>query len=298
MKKAALIFNPLAGSRRAARRVVAIEKILTEVGFEIEALPTRGPGHATDLARGAAAGGCEAVFAHGGDGTLREAAAGLVGTSVGLAPIPGGTTNVMAMALEIPQNSLRAARLLGNAEVLETDVGLCGEEIFLMQASAGLDAHIMGRLHTGLKRRFGKVAVAYSALMHFISYDYPTIELVADGRQLTASMLAVCNLPYYGGTFKMAPGASTSDRALDLVLLRSTGWRKTLAFARDLAFGRHLDRGDVERIRVEEVQLLGPGDLEIQIDGDALPMRLPVTVRLHPQTVRLLRPGTHGDAGF
>ena len=47
------------------------------------------------------------------------------------------------------------------------DVGLCGEEIFLMQTSAGLDAHIMGNLDPTLKRRFGKAAVAYAGLLRF-----------------------------------------------------------------------------------------------------------------------------------
>ena len=112
MKKAALIFNPRAGSWRTAQRVATIERTLAEAGYEIEPLPTQRPGHATELARSASEAGCEAVFAHGGDGTLREAAAGLVGTSVGLAPIPGGTVNVVAMALGISQSPLEAARMI------------------------------------------------------------------------------------------------------------------------------------------------------------------------------------------
>ena len=88
----------------------------------------------------------------------------------------------------------------------------------------------------------------------------------------------------------MAPGASVSDRALDLVAFQGTGRRATLAFARDLVLGRHLQRSDVELTRVREVELRGPLDLAVQLDGDALPIQLPVTVGLHPDRVRLLRP--------
>lgn len=289
-KQAVLIFNPRAGSWRTGRRVSAIRSALAAVGYDTKPLPTQAPGHASELARESAAAGIDAVFSHGGDGTLREAAAGLLGTGVPLAPIPGGTVNVVAMALGLPQDPLRAARRFAGAGVMEMDVGLCGEDIFLMQASAGVDAHIMGNLYPGLKRRFGKLAVAYSGVLHFSDYDYPTIDLIADGRYLRGTMVAVCNLPFYAGSFQMAPGANISDRALDLVVFRGEGRLETLAFALDVARGRHLGRSDVELVRVQEVVLSGPTGLPVQLDGDTLPVQLPITIGLHPETLRVLKP--------
>ena len=290
MKTAALIFNPRAGSWQTAQRIAAIQYALGDAGFQVEPLPTEAAGHATELARDAARGGAEVVFTHGGDGTLREAATGVLGSETAIAPIPGGTVNVIAKALGLPLDPVRAARAMAGAEVIEADVGLCGEEIFLMQASAGLDAHVMGRLEPGLKRYFGKAAVAFSGLMHFTKYTYPTIDLVADGRHLTATLVVICNLPYYAGSWQMAPGASVSDQILDLVVFRGKGGVQTLAFARDFVLGRHLERPDVELIRVEEIELLGPAEVEVQLDGDALPIQLPVSVTVHPERVLVLRP--------
>ncbi len=288
MKSAALIFNPRAGRWRTAQRIESIRRELAGAGFDAVPMPTAAPGHATELAARAVREGAEVVFAHGGDGTLREAAAALVGSTAALAPIPGGTVNVMAIALGIPQDPIRAARGMADVEILHMDAGLCGEEIFLMQTSAGLDAHVMGRLGPRLKRRFGKAAVAWSALLHFPTYPYPEIDLVADGSPLRASLVAICNLPLYAGSWKMAPDASISDRALDLVSLHGRGRRATLGFARDLVRGRHLQRTDVALTRVHEVELRGPADLAVQLDGDTLPIRLPVSVGLHPETLRVL----------
>jgi diacylglycerol kinase (ATP) len=290
MKRAALIFNPQAGNWRTAQRIKAIQYALGDAGYQAEPLPTEAPGHATELARQAAAGGAEVVFAHGGDGTLREAAAGLLGTTTATAPIPGGTVNVIARALGLPMDPIGAARAMADVEMIAADVGLCGEEVFLMQASAGLDAHVMGRLQPGLKRRLGKLAVAYSGLINFSTYKYPTIDLVADGRHLSATLVVICNLPYYAGAWQMAPGASISDQILDLVLFRGRGGAKTLAFARDFILGRHLERQDVELMRVEQVDLRGPAGLAIQIDGDALPIQLPVSVTVHRERIQILRP--------
>lgn len=290
MTTAALIFNPRAGSWRTARRVDAIRSALKDLGYEVSLLPTETPGHATRLARDAATRGAEVVFTHGGDGTLREAAAGLLGSGVAVAPIPGGTVNVVAMALGLPQDPLRAIHALATAEIVEMDVGLCGEEVFLMQTSAGLDARVMGRLRPGLKRHFGTAAVAASGLRQWLTYDYPVIELIADGRPLRATLVAICNLAQYAGAWQMAPGASMTDGVLDLVVFRGAGRRQTLAFARDLVLGRHVERPDVELTRVREVELREPEDLPVQLDGDALPIRLPVNVRLANERIRILSP--------
>ncbi len=288
--RAALIFNPRAGRWRNEHRVEVIAGVLEAAGYSLKLTPTAKPGHATLLARQLAASGFDVVFAYGGDGTIREVAAGLIGTKVALAPIPGGTVNVLSLALGLPLNPARAAAAFSNATTIEIDVGLCGEEPFLMLTSAGLDARIMGNLHTGLKRRLGKAAVAWSGLQHWSSYDYPQIRLVADGRPVEATFAAVCNLPYYAGKFRLAPEASARDRRLDLVVFRGVGRLATLAFARDLALGRHVRRSDVEVSRVERVEVLSPASIPVQIDGDAMPTKLPVTLTIGPHRLTLLAP--------
>lgn len=288
--KAALIFNPRAGSWRTDQRIEAIRWALTESGYEAQPLPTEAPGHATELARDAAAAGVAFVFAHGGDGTLREVTAGLLGSEVTVAPIPGGTVNVVALALGLPLDPIRAVHALADADTVEMDVGLCGEEVFLMQTSAGLDARVMDRLRPGPKRRFGKAAVAFAGLVQWSTYGFPEIDLLADGRPSRATLVAICNLPFYAGTWQMAPGASATDGVLDLVVFRGTGRRQTLAFARDLVLGRHMQRHDVELTRVKEVELHGPTELSVQLDGDTLPIQLPVTVRLANERIRILSP--------
>ena len=288
--QAALIFNPRAGTWRTASLVEEIRQTLAASGYDTEPLPTQQPGHATQLAREAAARGVEVVFAHGGDGTLREAAAGLVGSATALAPIPGGTTNVVALALGLPNHPLRAAAALAGAETFSMDVGSCGGEVFLMQTSAGIDAYTMGRLDPVLKRRLGKVAVGFSALSSLRTYGYPSIELVADGRPLEASFVAVCNLAYYAGTHRLAPAADPTDGVLDLVIFRGQGRWATIHFARDLLLGRHPRRPDVEMMQVREVEIRRPRDLAVQLDGDTLPVELPVTVGIHPQTIHMLKP--------
>jgi YegS/Rv2252/BmrU family lipid kinase len=291
MRRSVLIYNPKAGRWRTAALARDLLETLARSDFQVEARPTDDPGHATKLARQAADEGVEVVFAFGGDGTLRETAAGLLGTPAALGPLPGGTTNVIAYSLGVPADPLRAAAAFHQSRVREIDVGLCEDEVFLMQASAGLDARIMGHLHPRIKRHFGRTGVLGAGLFQWSTYEYPEMELVVDDRHLTATFVAVCNLPHYGGKFALAPGASPDDRRLDLVLFRGRGRTATLGFSIDFLRGRHLDRADVECVEVEEVEIRGPRAVNIQVDGDGVPLRLPVTIRLAPERLRVLVPG-------
>ena len=283
-----MIFNPKAGRWRTSRLVERILAALERPGQRIEALPTRSPGDATRLAREAAEAGAKTVYAFGGDGTLREAAAGLLGTEVALGTVPGGTANVVPLALGLPLRPVAAALRLREATAVEMDVGLCGEEVFLMQTSGGLDAQALRHLNPLQKRYLGKVAVALSGLSQWQRYDYPELQVVADGRARRASFFAVCNLPLYGGRFRLAPAARLDDHQLHMVLFHGQGRAATLAFARDLLLGRHVARRDVEVAQVQEVEIKAPPDLALQIDGDAMSSTLPISIRLSADRLRIL----------
>ncbi|MFP5285267.1 MAG: diacylglycerol/lipid kinase family protein, partial [Thermoanaerobaculia bacterium] len=265
---------------------------LREGGFEVEPVPTQAPGDATRLARGRA-GRMEAVFAFGGDGTVREVAAGLLGTETALGIVPGGTVNVLSMSLGLPRDPLAAARLAGRLEVQQLDVGLIHEMPFLMMVSAGLDSSVMAALDTRLKWRIGKAAYVWQGLQEWWRYPYPRFEVIADGNQrepLEASFVAVSNIPYYGGAYALAPGARPHDGKLDLVLFRGHGRRETLGFALDFLRGAHVRRSDVAVRHVQEVELRSPAGAVAQIDGDVCEERLPFTVRIAPDPLRVLSP--------
>jgi diacylglycerol kinase family enzyme len=291
VRDALLIYNPAAGRRRHRGRLGALVAALAAGGWRAEPAATAGPGDATRLAAAAAAGGAEAVFVYAGDGTVREAAAGLLGGAVPVGILPGGTANVLAHALGLPPRPLAAARAHARSERRLFDVGRCGATPFLMMASAGLDAAVVAR-QPGLKTWLGRAGILLQGLAELWRYRYPPLALTADGRPLVpATLAAVCNIPFYGGRFAIAPAARWDDRRLDLVTFHGTGPRATLAFALALAAGRHLVRDDVAASVVEEVVIDGPPGACLQVDGDACAEPLPAAVRLAEERLPVLAPG-------
>lgn len=289
MRRSVVIYNPKSGRQVARRLLPAVLGELRAGGFAADGVPTTGPGDATRLARAAAA-DHEVVFAMGGDGTLREAAVGLLGTGAALGPLPAGTANVLCLAFGLPRDARAAARVLPRCRPQEVDVGLAGGEPFLMMASCGVDAAVMARQNARLKRLLGPGAVMWTALSHLWTYAYPEIELRFGGRTVRARLAVISNVPYYGGAYQLAPRADFRDRRLDLFLFHGRGGTKTFALCLDLARGRHLARRDVEAVTVEAVEILGPPDAPLQIDGDVLAASPPLTVGLAPQRLRVLLP--------
>lgn len=156
-RRMVVIVNPYATTVSAARERVAVAAL--RAGYDVETIDTRRPGDATTLARTAAADGHDVVVAYGGDGTINEAANGLVGSSTPLSILPGGSQNVYAKMLGIPTDLAGATRhLLRVAEdwrPRRVDLGRVNGRCFVFSAGLGLDAAVVRRVdaNPGTKAR-------------------------------------------------------------------------------------------------------------------------------------------------
>ena len=143
-----LLVNSIASSvttrkRAQARRILASK-------HDVEVAETSRRGHAELLARAAAEDDFDVVAVYAGDGTLNEAATGLLHTRTALAPIPGGSTNVYAKTLQYPRRAADAARALldglDRGAIERVGVGLAGARPFLFCAGVGFDAAVIRRV--------------------------------------------------------------------------------------------------------------------------------------------------------
>lgn len=292
MRPALLIWNPASGGgRRQAARLPEIVQLLAAGGFEMTVSPTKEPGHATALAAEACStGGCEVVFGLGGDGTLREIAVALVGKEVPLAILPGGTTNVLALALGVPAHPVRAAALYDATELRALDVGTAAGIPFLMMVTVGIDSEMLRRASQRAKNRFGRLAVAAQALTAMREYRSPVHTLVAGERRAAGSFLAISNIRYYGGPFEITPRADPLDGLLDFAVFSGSGRLAMLELALDVLTGTHLSRGDFVTWRGQSARIEGEGEVWLQIDGDPMRLALPIEIGLAPGRLSILLP--------
>ncbi len=290
MRSAVVVFNPLAGKQRSQALLTKLLASLQQSGFEATPIPTRGPGDAESRAREAAAEGVDTVFALGGDGTLRECAAGILGSETALAFLPTGTMNVMALELGVPVRPIGAALAYAGARETRLGVGLAGETPFLMQASAGVDAFLIASLRPREKKWLGWASVVPAILRSLARYPFPVFEVESQSRTHRVTLAVASNILRYGGPFKLTP--RTDDGKLQLFLFSGRGRGGAVRFALSLLLGRHLRLRESALEPTRQVKLRAGPEVPFQIDGDVLarePGR-PLVVSLAQDTLRLLLP--------
>ena len=230
--KATVIINPIAGAgrrRTIGARVDLAKSILGAHGYDADVRVTTGPGDALAFSKDAVANNTSMVVAWGGDGTVNGAAAGVTGTDIPLAIVPGGSGNGLARDLQIPFDPARAMAIAATGQTRRIDAGDLHGALFFNVAGVGLDARIAGRLATEGHRRglMGYVLATVAAIRAYEACAYSISNVFdADGRPMTgdivdrpAMFIALANSRQYGSGAQIAPKALLDDGLIEVVIV-------------------------------------------------------------------------------
>ncbi len=288
------------------RRRVRIQHALGEA-HRLEVAETVRRGHATRLARNAAREGFDAVVVAAGDGTLNEAANGLAGTDTALAALPGGSTNVFARTIGVP-NSLRPATeqlvaSLAARSFRRVGLGAGNGRRFLFHLGTGFDAEVIEQMerHAWLKRRLAHPAFAVTALTTFFrGYDraHPTYRVEVGAETIGNGFFAVVSNTTPYAFFGLRPltvtHAAGLDRKLALTMFRHLDSRVLLPAALSaMVTGRRLERdGDIVQLAdLDAVAFIAESSpFPWQVDGDYLGEVERLEVRYEPACLTVVMP--------
>ncbi|MBV7697216.1 diacylglycerol kinase family protein [Streptomyces sp. TRM70350] len=309
--RALLVVNPAATTTSARTRDVLIHALASEM--KLEAVTTEYRGHARDLGRQAAdSDDIDLVVALGGDGTVNEVVNGLLhdGPAPGhlprLAVVPGGSTNVFARALGLPNDAVEATGALLDAlrEGSERTVGLgltsgpkgtedeaVPSRWFTFNAGLGFDAGVVGRVEQQRERGRKSTHALYvrqvlRQLLGEPSRRQGTITLEQAGEDpVTDLLLCIASntapWTFLGNRPMYASPKASFDTGLDVFGLSRMS---TAAVAR---YGTQLLTSSPERgprgkhalslHDLSEFTLHSKVPLPLQMDGDHLGLRTSVT---------------------
>lgn len=312
-RRAIVLFNPRAG--RAKVRALPEELVarLTHVGLAAEAVP--------DLAdacgaanRWHAAGELRAIVAAGGDGTIAEVV-NRTEPGVPITTLPLGTENLLARHFGIACDTAAVAETILSGKIVDLDVGRAttdaGSRLFLLMASAGLDAEIVRRLHAGRRGNISHGSYLAPILSAAATYRYPVVRILgaeSPGGEAVAERFArwavAFNLPCYAGMLRFLPedgrdwSVRASDGRLDLCRFERGGFWHTLYYYVWLLLGRaerigtrHVDQFVRMRLEAAEANERTP----LQVDGDPWGY-LPAEIDVLPGRLTLIVPRGSKDA--
>lgn len=216
------IVNPTAGNGYALKIEQQVQAELARRGLVCQFVHTEHPGHATDLAKVAAAtDGCTGVIAIGGDGTAYEVACGLMNTGVPLGIIPAGTGNDFIKTVSIPKKPMEALELILTHDPRPVDVGGLNDRLFLNVCGTGFDVTVLD--YTLAAKKYCRGLLPYLiGLIRGIAHYKPTlVRFTADGKTEEREVLicSVANGRFFGGGIAICPDATADDGFLDLVVV-------------------------------------------------------------------------------
>jgi diacylglycerol kinase family enzyme len=230
-RRALVIVNPVATTVSDRLRNLVVHALAAR--YEVEAVETQSRGHATEICRQAAHEGYGVVVAFGGDGTVNEAANGLVDSGTPLSCLPGGSANVFCKLLGIPGEIVDATehllRLADHFDPRQVDLGEVEGRLFTFSAGVGMDAEVVRGVDAKprLKARFGPYFFLGAALATFARRYMirpPRMFVEVGGETLVGVTTIVQNAEHYtyfhARPVDLADGASLDGGTLSGVVLR------------------------------------------------------------------------------
>jgi diacylglycerol kinase family enzyme len=285
-KRMLIIVNPYASTVSDGLRHLVVHAL--QGRFEVDAVDTEARGHATELCREAAHEGYDVVVAFGGDGTVNEAANGLLGSPTPLTCLPGGSANVFAKMLRIPGGLVDATEhLLGMADdwrIHKVDLGVVNGRCFTFASGLGLDASVVQRVDAKprLKARWGPwffTWVAVTTFMRRYLVRPPRLDTHLGDQDVPGVTAIVQNgspFTYFNDRpIEIAENATLDSGTLSTCVLRrarpldmpSIALR---AFSRHLRLTRHRQIAALPPARELTVRSADGRPLPLQVDGDYL----------------------------
>jgi diacylglycerol kinase (ATP) len=244
----------------------------------------------------------DAVVAAGGDGTIRQVAAALLGADTPLGIVPVGTGNVLAHEIGLAPKADAIARMLLHGPETSVMCAQANKEPFLLMAGAGFDGRVIAALDHRFKSHVGKAAYA-GPILGALVRPVDALTVTLDGSRHEASWAVIANARHYGGRFVLAPHAGIQERGLQAVLFKARNRAVLAGQVLSLVMGkldqRTATHGDVEMLPCAFATITAHHPVPTQIDGDPFGST-PIEIESGSAELRLIvpsgSPSTRNDA--
>ena len=273
---------------------------LERAGHTVRRLPTKGPGTAGEQARQAIADGADLILACGGDGTINEAAAGVIGSQIPFAILPGGTANVLSMETGQGSNMVKVAASIAGLVPRRISIGKfdaagAPTRHFLIMLGAGLDAKVVAEVRPHIKRKLGKAAYWISGLMQTGKRLEESIVRTPEG-DFKASFILVSRVRNYGGDLSIARSVTLLEDDFEVVLFEGSNSFRFLPYFAAVIAGQQKHMPGIKILRTKRVELepIGGNAVLVQADGE-LSGSAPARIEIVPQALTLLLPQKYLD---
>lgn len=295
-----LIVNPAAGRKNPMQTVFpAVRDAFLSKNIAVSCYETKYPGHATEIAaEETGKGDAVRLYGFGGDGTLSEIAAGMIGRKngeLGIFPCGSGNDYIKTFGAEI--DFLSPEKQIG-ALSRTVDMIRSGDRYAVNICTVGMDAKIPLEVEKLKRIRFlsGPAAYNLGLVKTLLGRIGSGMTVTIDGEKTYAGcfLMAVAGCGrYYGGGYCGAPEAVPDDGLLDFILIRKPAFYRIPKLVRLYKAGKHLHSKEFDGIltfcRGKKMEIESVYPTAENLDGECS-MAKRTSFEVVPKAVRFLVP--------
>ena len=291
--KILFIYNPSSGNESGKKFIGKVEEKLKKYFDEIIIKETEKAGDGTKFVEETR--DLDAIGVYGGDGTVNEVLLGMnrISSKAKLLILPGGTGNLLAKKLNIPEKKEKALESFDFKNTKKIDLGKVNDKIFSLFASIGAVPEAIHEVSSEEKSKFGGLAYIRKSIEKLrISEEY-NLHIKSDGGDYSGSVdhLIVGLTNKIGKLEFTSENEEMNSGEANLFILTKDTIKDRLEVLRDSIEGEVEEGKNVRHFTVKEVKISSLSDEEvtIDIDGDKGPS-LPVEIKILKEAVEVYLP--------
>ncbi len=294
-----IIHNPAAGGGRGMARFHDAKKLLRDHGIQADPVATEYPRHATELAEQLAREGYKHILLLGGDGTMSEAANGILRVPKAQRPalgfIPAGTGNdilrdfnVLDRAEAIGRIAAGEQRAMDAFRLRYEDDSGARERFSINLVGTGFAPQSVEITNRRYKWARGQ-AYNLGVIHNLLALKPQPTRVTLDGKEQEGDypMTMACNTIHTGGAMKMAPMAKTDDGLADVLTVTKVGKLELLSLLGKVRTGGHVSHPSVRFQTAKRIEIEPANAGPLLVDGEVYGTT-PVRIDVMPGALQIM----------
>ncbi|MER2998222.1 diacylglycerol/lipid kinase family protein [Pontibacter populi] len=230
------------------------------------------------------------VFAVGGDGTVSQVGALLIGTKTPLGIIPLGSGNGLSKDLNIPQDTEEALQLIHRHVIRNIDTLDINGHPSIHLADLGFNALVVKRFSDGETR--GPGAYAWIAMQEFLSYEpkFYTIDTDNERFEGEAFMVTIANANAFGSNANINPTGILNDGRFEICLIERFPKTAALGILYKLYTDSIDDSVYTRKLSCRSAVIHNTEHEVMHIDGEPVELGNEVRITIKPKSLKVVLP--------
>lgn len=271
MKKALLVFNPVAGKGKVKPYIADVIQALIRKRYLVEAFATQKEGDASRYARERGS-GADLIVCLGGDGTLNEIINGVITLSEipEIGYIPMGSTNDFAESIGLPADFEDCLSIAVKGKSMLYDIGDLNGRKFLYVAALGAFSAVSYSTPQQAKNILGRTAYLMQGMKELGNLKPQHLELRMNGKRLEGDFLIgmISNSESVGGFKGLTMETDYQDGLFECTFVVNP--TNPIEFATTMAglLSGNASEDQVKSFRAEELTIISDEEIRWSLDGE------------------------------